>query len=82
MHKLTQEYLDKVAADVQKKNKNIVLYCTECCTSFILQYNGNWQSDHKVASVIQDRLIVCTCGTTLGVYASAVIMPGQVIAVK
>jgi hypothetical protein len=33
----------------------------------------------KVADVIQDRLIVCTCGTVLGVYAQDMILPGQVV---
>jgi len=76
----------KVAADMVAKaskiNQSTTLYCTECCTRFTLK-NGEWVAENwngkKVADVIQNRMIVCTCGVTLGVYASETIIPGQVV---
>jgi len=72
----------RVVARAEEINRETTLYCTECCTSFVLQ-EGQWVASgfkgSKVAEVIQNRLIVCTCGTVLGVYAQDVILPGQVV---
>lgn len=77
MNNLEQKVADELRR-VDNINRRQTLYCTECCTHFRLS-GENWVSGGKVADVIQDRLIVCTCGTALGVYAQAPIATGQVV---
>jgi len=77
MNNLEQKVADELKR-VDNINRRQTLYCTECCTGFVLR-NGDWVSGNKTAEVIQDRLIVCTCGTALGVYAQAPIATGQVV---
>ena len=79
---LATKAVSNVVAKAERINRETTLYCTECCTSFNLS-NGEWVAEgfkgRKVAEVIQDRMIVCTCGVTLGVYVSDIIIPGQVV---
>lgn len=77
---MDQKAVVKIEREVNNRNKQAVLYCTECCTKFKLKPNGQWETyGGKVAEVIQDRLIVCTCGVALGVYAQSFVLPGEVV---
>ena len=56
----------------QARNKEKELYCTECCASFRLA-KENWvevSNPNKVAQMVANRLLYCTCGTIIGVAIS------------
>jgi len=52
---------------VVKANRKKVLYCTECCTTFTLNDEGNWIAKPKVAEIIAGSFLQCTCGQILGI---------------
>jgi hypothetical protein len=71
--------MDRLVSD---RNRRKELFCVECCTRFSLDGDGQWRSGHKEAEVVAGRLIVCTCGTTIGVIVSDVTVPGEVVGVR
>lgn len=68
----------EIAEDRNQKN---TIYCSECCTAFKKQDNGDWVSKKgrtpKVASLVRGVMLKCTCGETIGFVAPAIILPGE-----
>lgn len=64
----------------QKRNKDKELYCTECCTSFRLKSGGTWKSGGKKADLVAGRMLVCTCGTVVGIIIARIPAIGEVVA--
>ena len=64
----SQKELQQMAKVAKERNAEQTLECTECCTVFRLKKNGQWRSgEKKVADLVAGRLLVCTCGTPVGV---------------
>lgn len=74
--------MDQLKSKAGEENKKKKLYCTECCTKFILNSDGRWRKygDGEPADRIKDSLF-CTCGTPIAVIITEETLIGEVVPV-
>lgn len=72
----------KTMAD--KRNEAKTLYCTECCTYFSMNKEGKWttRGATKVAELINNSFLQCTCGTNIGVLLHQSALKGEIVGLQ
>jgi len=71
-------------AKADKANKAKVLYCIECCTTFLLDESGKWstRTGDKVAELIGNDFLQCTCGANLATLLRKSAVKGEFVAMQ
>lgn len=76
---------------VETQNAKTSLYCTECCNTFVPVSDGIWEDKYgrtdrdgnvKRAELVNDNVIQCSCGQTIGFVATDIVLPGEVVPVN
>ncbi len=76
--------MPKTNGEAQERNKKKELTCIECCMGYTLNSDGQWtaRGGEKVAQLVADRILYCTCQTVIGVVATQPLpVEGEVVAI-